>query len=106
MGDLYLCLGCQGRTSNGFVSCPSVCNKILKLDNSIDDIDSLVKYIKASKLDQRPQMDGNAVRSMIYTLKKYQRDGRPVWSNEFQNLIDNFNIEHRKCGVYIKLDYE
>ncbi len=104
MGELYLCLCCHGRSTNGFVSCPSVCNKILKIDNTIDDLNDFVKYIKATKLDERPILDSNAARGTISSLKKYFRNGRPIWSNEFMALIDNFNIEHRKCGVYVKLE--
>jgi hypothetical protein len=46
----YLVLGCYGRLENGFVLCPSTQNRILKLDDSLVNVDGVTDYLDAVKL--------------------------------------------------------
>lgn len=105
-GDcIYLVLGCYGRNDDGFVSCCSVENKILKLDENIQDLPEILTYLKDLRLYEKPLMDYNAVRRVIFNFQdRYYQRALPIWPENKFKFIENFTLMHKMCGLYLKLE--
>lgn len=101
---MYLTLGCYGRTENGFILCSSVNNNILKLDDTLVDIDGIFNYLEAVKLFDRPLLDQNAIRHLIYNLQnRFDQKIKRLWNDHEYNLLERFLNMHKPCGVYSQL---
>lgn len=104
MYDFYVLLGCFGLTIDGFTSCAGVENVILKVNTSLPDYNEMMDYFEQCRLFDRPMFDLNAVRHFIFNLQdRYNLITRPLWSAKKFELYQKFVIDHRHCGVYIKL---
>jgi hypothetical protein len=102
--SIYLTLGCYGRTENGFVLCPGVQNRILKIDDSLSDCDGVFKYLDAVKLFDRPMLDQNSIRHLIFNMQdKFDQKIRRLWTDHEFNLLERFMIMHKACGLYCQL---
>lgn len=102
--NAYLVLGCYGRTENGFVLCPSVQNRILKLDDSLVNIDGVLDYLDVVKLFDRPMLDQNAIRHLVYNLQdKFDQKFKRLWTDHEYHLIERFMHMHKPCGMYAQL---
>lgn len=102
--NAYLVLGCYGRTENGFVLCPTTQNRILKLDDSLVNIDSVLDYLDAVKLFDRPMLDQNAIRHLIYHLQdKFDQKFKRLWNDHEYHLLERFMHMHKPCGLYSQL---
>lgn len=102
--DFYLCLGCFGLTTDSFVSCPGIENPILEASNAIPDYQEMLDYFEQLRLYDRPLFDYNAVRHVVINLQdRYSLGGRPLWMPKKFDLYQKFVINHRHCGVYLKL---
>lgn len=102
--NVYLALGCYGRTENGFVLCPSVENRILKIDHSLVDFDNIVKYLEAVKLFDRPMLDQNSIRHLVFNLQdKFDQKVKRLWKDQEFHLIERFMHMHKPCGLYCQL---
>lgn len=100
----YLVLGCYGRTENDFVLCPSVDNRILKLDDSLVNIDGIMDYFDSVKLFDRPLLDQNAIRHLIFNIQdRFDQKIKRVWTDHQFNLIERFMHMHKPCGFYVQL---
>jgi hypothetical protein len=100
----YLVLGCYGRTENGFVLCPSVHNRILKLDDALVNIDGVISYLEAIKLFDRPMLDQNAIRQLVYYLQdRFDQKFKRLWTDHEYNVLERFLQMHRPCGLYAQL---
>lgn len=100
----YLVLGCYGRTENGFVLCPSVQNRILKLDDALVNIDGVLDYLDIVKLFDRPMLDQNAIRHLIYNLQdRFDQKFKRLWTDHEYQLIERFMHMHKPCGMYSQL---
>lgn len=102
--DAYLVLGCYGRTENGFVLCPSVQNRILKLDDALVNIDGVINYLEAVKLFDRPMLDQNAIRHLVYYLQdRFDQKFKRLWTDHEYNVLERFLQMHKPCGLYSQL---
>ena len=100
----YLVLGCYGRVENGFVLCPSTENRILKLNESLVNFEGVVEYLEAVQLFERPMIDNNALRHLIYNLQdRFDQKVRRLWSERYYNLLERYMVMHRPCGTYARL---
>jgi hypothetical protein len=100
----YLVLGCHGRTENGFILCPGVQNRILKLDDSLVNIDSVIDYLEAVRLFDRPMLDQNAIRHLVYNLQdRFDQKFKRLWTDHEYNLVERFIHMHKQCGIYAQL---
>jgi len=100
----YLVLGCYGRSENGFVLCPSTQNRILKLDDALVNVDGVTSYMDAVKLFDRPMLDQNAIRHLIYNLQdKYDQKFKRLWTDHEYHLLERFMQMHKPCGMYAQL---
>lgn len=105
--SLYLILGCYGREDDGFVSCSTVKNKILKLYPELERGDELFEYIEWLRLFQRPLRDYNAVRRVVFNIQeKYYQNFNPIWTKKQFRLIENFTLVHKMCGLYLELTHD
>lgn len=100
----YLVLGCFGREDDGFISCPSVENRILKLDDSLVYIDDVMDYLDSMSLFDRHMLDINAIRHLIYNLQdRFDQKVKRLWTEQEYHLLERFIHTHRPCGLYAKL---
>jgi hypothetical protein len=100
----YLVLGCYGRTENGFILCPSVQNRIMKLDDSLVNIDGVTEYLDAVKLFDRPMLDQNSIRHLVYNLQdRFDNKFKRMWSDHEYHLLERFIHMHKPCGLYAQL---
>lgn len=102
--NVYLVLGCYGRTENGFVLCPSIQNRILKLDDSLVNISGVTDYLEAVKLFDRPMLDQNAIRHLIYNIQeRFDQKFKRIWTDHEYHVLERFMQMHKPCGFYAQL---
>jgi hypothetical protein len=102
--NAYLVLGCFGRVEDGFILCPSTENRILKLDDTLNDFDDMCEYLEAVGLFDRQMLDSNAIRHLIYNLQdKFDQKIRRLWSEQQYHLLERYLQMHKQCGMYAKL---
>lgn len=104
MYDFYIVLGCFGLTIDDFTCCPSIENTILKINTALPDYNEMMDYFDQCRLFDRPLFDLNAVRHFVFNLQdRYNLVTKPLWSPKKFELYQKFIIDHRSCGVYVKL---
>jgi hypothetical protein len=106
MGDLYLILGCFGQIQDGFVSCATCENKILKVETKLDKYNEIMDYLENCRLFDRPIFEYSTIAHFIKNMQdSYDQIavGRRLWSEKQYNLYLKFIAEHRICGCYVKL---
>ena len=102
---LYLVLGCWGRTDDRFVTCPSVSNPILLIDDKLEEHDHLVKYLQSVQLFSRKIIDYNSVRNVLFKIQhSFLESYKTLWNTKQFRLMENFTIQHRPCGIYLSLE--
>lgn len=107
--DLYLVLGCFGRVDDGFVSCSSCENKILTLDTRLENYNGVIDYLDVCRLFDKPTFDFNAIRHVLHNMQdRFDQvaSGRRLWTEKQIQLYQKFLIDHRLCGLYLKLALE
>jgi len=102
--SVFLVLGCFGRKEDNFELCPGVENRILKLDDSLVYIDEIWDYLEAVKLLDKPVINLNAIRNIVFRMQdKYDQKIRKLWSEKEFHMIERFINMHKQCGLYMKL---
>ena len=102
--NAYLVLGCFGREENGFVLCPSTENRILKLDESLNNLDEILAYLDNLGLFDKPMLNNNTIRHLIYNLQdRYDQKIKRLWTESQYSLLERFILMHKPCGLYVKL---
>jgi hypothetical protein len=102
--NVYLVLGCYGRIENGFVLCSSVQNRILKIDDSLVNVEGVTDYFNVVKLFDRPMLDQNAIRHLIYNLQdRFDQKFKRLWTDHEYHLLERFLQTHKPCGLYAQL---
>jgi len=100
----YLVMGCYGRSENGFALCTSVHNRILKLDDSLVNIDGVMDYLDAVKLFDRPMLDQNAIRHLVHNLQdRFDQKFKRLWTDHEYNLLERFIQMHKPCGIFAQV---
>jgi hypothetical protein len=102
--DLHVVIGCFGRRDDDFIGCAGVENRILKVDLSIEGYNKMMDYFEGCRLFDRPLFDINAIRNFVFYIQRnFDQGFHPIWSEKQFHLYQKFIIDHRMCGVYIKL---
>lgn len=102
--DFYVVLGCFGLNFDEFITCRGIENTILKVNSSLNDYNKMMDYFDQCRLFDRPLLELNAVRHFIYNLQdRYHQVVRPLWVPKKFEMYQKFVIDHRNCGVYVKL---
>lgn len=103
---LYLILGCFGRIDDGFISCNSIENRILLLNNKLDCYNDIISYFESIRLFDKPLFDGNGVKNCIYQMQnRFDQKVRRLWTEKEFRLYENFILSHKNCGVFLQLKF-
>lgn len=106
MSQLYLLLGCFGQNNDGFVNCSTCENKILHVDSHLDKYNEMMDYFENCHLFDRPMFEYSAIAHFIKNMQdRYDQIaiGKRLWSEKNYNLYQKFLVDHRLCGIYVKL---
>lgn len=104
MEACYLTLGCFGRKDDGFVSCPGVENRILKIDDSLVYVDEIMDYFDSVRLFDRHMLDLNSIRHLLHNLQdRFDQKVKRLWTEKQYGLYERFVVSHKPCGLYVKL---
>lgn len=61
-------------------------------------------YLDAVKLFDRPMLDQNAIRHLIYNLQdRYDQKLKRLWNDHEYHLLERFMHMHKPCGLYSQL---
>lgn len=104
--ELQLLFGCFGRIDDGFISCRGCENNILSVDNYLDKYNDMMSYFDTCRLFDKPMFDYSAIRHFLHNMQdRFDQIsvGRPLWLPTRYRLMEKFSVEHRHCGLYIKL---
>lgn len=64
-----------------------------------------MNYLDSCRLFDRQLLDYNAIRGFIHNLyNKFDQPTRKLWSEKQFRLYQKFVIDHKDCGLFIKLD--
>ena len=100
--NIYLILGCWGHEENQFTLCPSIENKILDLSKKTQINLDILNFLNSYKLFD--QILRSNVHTLIYNLQtKFSTKINKVFDNDYYKLLENFCIQHKRCGVYARL---
>lgn len=103
---LYLVLGCFGRADDDFVSCAGIENRILCVEPSIDHYEEIMDYIDSCQLFDKMILDSNAIRHFIFNMQdRFDQLTKKLWSEKRFQLYQKFVIDHRHCGLFLRLDF-
>src|SRR3990167_20378 len=104
MCDFCVVLGCFGLRIDDFVSCSAAENIILNVDTSLTNYNEMMDYFDQCRLFDRPMFDLNAIRHFVFNMQdRYDQVTKPLWSAKKFELYQKFIIEHRHCGLFIRL---
>lgn len=107
--DLFLVLGCFGLSTGlprgNFISCPGTENRILKIDVSLRFYNEIMDYLDTCRLFDRPLFELSSIKHFIFNLRdRYDQIDKKIWSEQEFELYQKFVINHRVCGLYLKLE--
>ncbi len=104
-GEIYVVLGCFGRTDDGFISCLGIQNPILVVNSSMPFYSEIMDYFDNLQLFDKMMLDANAIRHFIFNLQeRYSTITGKLWSEKMFHLYQKFILDHKNCGLYIRLD--
>ena len=105
MQDLHVVLGCFGLRNEDFVSCSGIENVILKVDPSVNRYNDMMDYFECCRLFDKPLLEFNAIRHFVYNLQdRFDQVNKRLWSPKKFELYQKFVIDHRHCGLIVKLE--
>jgi hypothetical protein len=97
-------MGCFGFRVDDFIDCAGVENIILKCNSSLNKYHEMMNYIDACRLFDKPMLEYNAIRHFIFNLQdRFDQINKPLWSKHKFELYQKFVIDHRHCGLIVKL---
>jgi len=103
-GNVSVVLGCFGRTDDGFVSCSGIENIILDVNPSNHNYYEMMDFLDRMQLFDKHIMNYNAVRHLIHNMQdKFDMPNKRLWSEKMFVLYQKFVIDHKNCGIFIKL---
>lgn len=104
--SINIVLGCFGRIDDGFVSCSRVENIILTVDNSLYRYNDIMDYLDVYRLFDRMLLEYNGIRHFIFNMRdKFDQIDKRIWSEKQFNLYQKFVIDHKSCGLFVRLDF-
>jgi len=61
-------------------------------------------YFEALKLFDRPMLDQNAIRHLVYNLQdRFDQKFKRIWTDHEYHLLERFMQMHKPCGMYAQL---
>lgn len=105
MYDFHVILGCFGLRVDDFVNCAGVENSILGVNTGLYNYNEMIEYFDSCRLFDRPMFDMNAIRHFVHNLHdRYDQVTKPLWPAKKYELYQKFIIDHRHCGLYVRLE--
>lgn len=105
MQDLHIILGCFGLRTEGFVSCAGIENVILKVNTSVNRYNDMMDYFDSCRLFDKPLLEFNSIRHFVFNLQdRFDQVNKKLWSPKKFELYQKFVIDHRYCGLIVKLE--
>ena len=101
-----LVLGCFGRRDHCFIICSCIENRILDINSSIEHYNEIMAYFDSCRLFDRPMFEMQAIRHLIFNMReRFDQliSNKRLWSETEFTLYQKFLIDHRLCGLYVKL---
>jgi hypothetical protein len=103
-GNLYIILGCFGLRQDDFVSCAGIENRILRIQENLVGYAEMMNYLDQCRLFDKPTFEYNSVRHFIFNMQdRFDQNFKRLWPEKRFELLQKFTIDHRHCGIYIKL---
>ena len=103
--ELYIVLGCFGRTDDGFISCSGCRNVILSLSPSHHFYGEMMDYLDSLQLFDKPLLNANAIRHFVFNMQdKFVLPNNNLWSEKMFHLYQKFVIDHKDCGLRLQLE--
>jgi hypothetical protein len=101
---VVLVFGCWGREKDGFVSCGGVTNDILDITAGSERNTAIAEYLDSHfSMFDRPLY--NNVHTVLWNLQeKFGVKGNPVFEEKKFKRMEEFCMDHRKCGLFLRLD--
>jgi hypothetical protein len=104
---IHIVMGCYGYKDDDFVFCPGIENKIFSFDKKHFSYEEIMNYLDNCKLFDKPLYDYNAVRNFLSRFRqKFESPLSPVWVERKYNNYQKFAIDHKICGLVLKLSSE
>jgi hypothetical protein len=76
----------------------------LKLDDGLVNVEGVTSYFDAVKLFDRPLLDQNAIRHLVYNLQeRFDQKFKRLWTDHEYHLLERFMQMHKPCGLYAQL---
>jgi hypothetical protein len=104
---IHIIMGCYGLKDDDFVCCPGIDNKIYSFDKKSYFYKEIMDYLDNCKLFEKPIYDYNATRNFLSRFKqKFENPISPIWVERKYNIYQKFAIDHKNCGLFLKLSTE
>jgi hypothetical protein len=104
---IHIAMGCYGYKDDDFVFCSGIENKIFSFDKKHFSYEEIMNYLDNCKLFDKPLYDYNAVRNFLSRFRqKFESPLSPVWVERKYNNYQKFAIDHKICGLVLKLSSE
>jgi hypothetical protein len=104
---LYMTLGCHGYyiAEDKFCVCKGIENRIFTLKSDFYFFKEVMAYLDGCKLFDKPLFDFNAIRNFISIFRqKFELPISPVWIERRMLRYHKFLIDHKDCGLFLKLE--
>lgn len=107
INDLYLILGCHGLKEEDLICCPALENNILIINQNLNGYINLIDYLDTVGLFDKPVLDINSLRHIIRNIyDSFDQFNKKIWSEHKYAVIQQLIHNHKKCGLYLRLDFE
>lgn len=104
---IHIIMGCYGFKDDDFVCCPGIENIIFSFDKSAYSYKEIMNYLDNCKMFDKPLYDYNAIRNFLTRFKqKFENPLSPIWVERKYNIYQKFAIDHKNCGLFLKLTTE
>jgi len=101
---IHIIMGCYGYKDDDFTFCSGIENSIFIFDKKNASYKEIMNYLDNCKLFDKPLYDYNAIRNFLARFRqKFESPISPVWIERKYNNYQKFAIDHKNCGLYIKL---
>lgn len=100
---LTLLLGCWGRTEERFCSCKGIENEILDLSRPLEVNLQICDYLDTFKMFDKPLYTN--IHTIIFNIQNNFSDvNKAIFKENVYKQIEEFCINHKKCGLYLRLE--
>lgn len=101
---IHIVMGCYGYKDDDFTLCSGIENSIFIFDKRHSSYQEIMNYLDNCKLFDKPLYDYNSIRNFLARFKqKFEGPLSPVWIERKYNNYQKFAVDHKNCGLFIKL---